>query len=159
VALVPARGYKSQESFAMLAIRTILHPTDFSPLARHAFEVACSLARDYKARLVLLHVHEPPVPMGELVPPEPPDVRDSLLRELQELKPAPDVDVEYRLEIAPVAEGILRAAGETECDLIVLGTHGRRAIGRMLLGSVAESVLRKAPCMVLTVKGESRERA
>jgi nucleotide-binding universal stress UspA family protein len=139
----------------MLAIRTILHPTDFSPLARHAFDVACALAKDYGARLVLLHVHEPPVPMGELVPPEPPSVREGLLRELEDFKPAPGVNVEYRVEIAPVAEGILTAAAETQCDLIVLGTHGRGGLGRMLLGSVAESVLRKAPCMVLTVKGQA----
>jgi nucleotide-binding universal stress UspA family protein len=139
----------------MLAIRTILHPTDFSPLARHAFEVACSLAQDYQARLVLLHVHQPPIPMGELVPSEPPEIRELLLRDLQELKPAPGVAVEYRLEVGPIAEGVLCAAAETKCDLIVLGTHGRGGLGRMLLGSVAESVLRKAPCMVLTVKGQA----
>jgi nucleotide-binding universal stress UspA family protein len=140
----------------MLRIRTILHPTDFSPLARHAFEVACSLAQDYKARLVLLHVHEPPVPMGELVPTESPDIREYLLRELHALETPPDVAADYRLEIGPVAEGILCAAAETKCDLIVIGTHGRGGLGRVLLGSVAESVLRKAPCMVLTVKGGAR---
>jgi nucleotide-binding universal stress UspA family protein len=136
----------------MLAIRTILHPTDFSPLARHAFEVACKLALDYKARLVLLHVHEPPLPMGELVPSEPPETRDCLLRQLQELRPDPQVVVEHRLEIGTIAEGILCAAAETKCDLIVIGTHGRGGLQRVLLGSVAESVLRKAPCMVLMVK-------
>jgi nucleotide-binding universal stress UspA family protein len=136
----------------MLAIRTILHPTDFSPLARHAFEVACSLALDYKARLVLLHVHEPPIPMGELVPTEPANIRELLVRDLQALKTPPGVAVEHRLEIGPVTEGVLCAAAETNCDLIVIGTHGRGGVGRMLLGSVAESVLRKAPCMVLTVK-------
>jgi nucleotide-binding universal stress UspA family protein len=141
----------------MFAIHSILHPTDFSPLARHAFEVACALALDYKARLVLLHVHEPPIPVGELVPSEDPAIREYLLRDLQELKPAPGVDVEYRLEIGPVADGILCAAAETQCDLIVIGTHGRGGLGRVLLGSVAESVLRKAPCMVLTVKGKARE--
>ena len=140
----------------MLEIRTILHPTDFSPLALHAFEVARSLAQDYKARLVLLHVHEPPTPMGELVPTEPPNIREYLLRELRNLETPPDVTVDYQLEIGPVAEGILCAAAETKSDLIVIGTHGRGGLGRVLLGSVAEAVLRKAPCMVLTVKGEAR---
>ena len=139
----------------MLTIRTILYPTDFSPLAYHAFEVACALAHDYKARLVLIHVHEPPVPVDELVPSEPPDICEYLLRDLQELKPAPGVDVEYRLEVGPIAEGILCAAAETKCDLIVIGTHGRSGLNRMLLGSVAESVLRAAPCLVLMVKGQS----
>ena len=143
----------------MLTIRAILHPTDFSPLAYHAFDVACALAHDYKARLVLLHVHEPPVPVGELVPIEPPDYRESLLRDLQELKPAPPIEAEYRLEEGSVIEGILRAANETKCDLIVVGTHGRSGLGRMLLGSVAESVLREAPCLVLTVKGKAGERS
>jgi nucleotide-binding universal stress UspA family protein len=136
----------------MLGLRTILHPTDFSPLARHAFEVACSLAQDYKARLVLLHVHQPPVPIGELVPTEPPDIREYLLRELHGLETPQDVAVDYQLQIGPVSEGIVCAAAETRCDLIVIGTHGRGGLGRVLLGSVAESVLRRAPCMVLTVK-------
>jgi nucleotide-binding universal stress UspA family protein len=76
-------------------IRTILHPTDFSPLAHHAFEVARSLAHDYKARLVFLHVHEPPVPVGELVLTEPARYRESLLRDLQQLKPAAPTPIEF----------------------------------------------------------------
>lgn len=140
----------------MLQIRSILHPTDFSPLARRAFEVACSLAQDYKARLVLLHVHEPPPTVGELVEIEPPDIREFLLRDLHGLATPADVTVEHRLEVGSVAEGILCVAAETKSDLIVIGTHGRSGLGRVLLGSVAESVLRKAPCMVLTVKGEAR---
>ena len=140
----------------MLAIRTIVYPTDFSPLAHHAFEVACELAHDYKARLVLVHVHEPPVPLGELMPIEPPAYRDSLLRDLQALKPAQPISTEYRLEEGAVAEAILRVASDTKCDLIVLGTHGRSGLGRILLGSVAESVLREATCLVLTVKGKAK---
>jgi nucleotide-binding universal stress UspA family protein len=137
----------------MLALRTILHPTDFSPLASRAFDVACSLALDYKARLVLLHVHEPPTPMGELVPAEPAEIHQLLLRDLHDLKTPPGIDVDYRLETGAVAERVLGAAAETRCDLIVIGTHGRGGLGRLLLGSVTESVLRKATCMVLTVKG------
>lgn len=143
----------------MLAIRTILYPTDFSPLAYHAFEVACALAHDYKARLVLLHVHEPPVPVGELVLTEPPGYREALLRDLQTLKPAQPIATEYRLEEGAVTEGILRVANETKCDVIVLGTHGRRGLRRILLGSVAELVLREAQCLVLTVKAAAGARA
>ena len=143
----------------MLAIRTILYPTDFSPLAYHAFEVACALAHDYKARLVLLHVHEPLVPMGELVPTEPAGYREALLRDLQALKPAQTIATDYRLEEGAVAKEILRVANETKCDVIVLGTHGRSGLGRILLGSVAESVLREASCLVLTVKTGAVARA
>jgi nucleotide-binding universal stress UspA family protein len=78
----------------MLGIRTLLYPTDFSPLSRRAFEVACSIAQDYRAQLLLLHVHEPPVPMGELVPTEPPEIRDYLLRELKSLETPADIAVD-----------------------------------------------------------------
>jgi hypothetical protein len=67
--------------------------------------------------------------------------------------------VEYRLvEGEPVRE-ILRAARETACDLIVTGTHGRSGLDRLLMGSVAEQLLRKAPCPVLTVKARDPEAA
>jgi nucleotide-binding universal stress UspA family protein len=136
----------------MLPIRTILHPTDFSPLARQALDVAAALAHDYQARLIVLYVHEPPLQMGELVATEPPDYRASLMRDLQAQRPVTPVEVEHRLEEGPVADAIVRAAEQTQADLIVLGTHGRSGLGRVLLGSVAEQVLRKAPCLVLTVK-------
>jgi len=136
----------------MLAIRTILHPTDFSPLAQHALDVARGLASDYHARLVLLHVHEPPVPMGELVEVEPPFRREALLRDLQELAPAAAIATECRVEEGSAAETILKIAGEIQPDLIVLSSHGRTGLRRALLGSVAEAVVRKAPCLVLTVK-------
>ena len=70
----------------MLPIRTILHPTDFSPPSGHAFRVACALARDYAARLVLLHVKPPEMIYGEgyVLPPDPEEV----LQELQEEREA-----------------------------------------------------------------------
>lgn len=140
----------------MLPIRTILHPTDFSPAAFHAFEVACGLARDYQAHLVLLYVREVSVPMGELGPTELADHKKSALRDLQELKPPPEIDAEHRLEEGPVAETIVRVAKETQCDVIVLSTQGRSGLRRAILGSVAESVLREAPCLVLTVRAGTR---
>jgi nucleotide-binding universal stress UspA family protein len=143
----------------MLTIRTILYPTDFSPLAHHAFDVACALAHDYKARLVVLHVHQPPVPVGELVTMEPVGYREALLRSLHEFKPPASTPVEYQLEEGSVPDEILRVASLTNCDLIVIGTHGRSGLGRVLMGSVAESVLRGAQCLVLTVKGTPHESA
>jgi nucleotide-binding universal stress UspA family protein len=137
-------------------IRTILHPTDFSERSGYAFQLACALARDYGARLIVLHVAEPPViPYGGVMTPPPPP-RDSwraLEEQLHRIQaPEPTVHVEHRLEEGgPVAE-ILRVARETTADLIVMGTHGRTGLGRLLMGSVAEQVVRKAPCPVLTVK-------
>lgn len=89
------------------------------------------------------------------MPTEPPDIRDYLLRELNSLETPTDITVDRQLEIGAVVEGILFVAGERKCDLIIIGTHGRGGLGRVLLGSVAESVLRKAPYVVLTVKGEA----
>jgi nucleotide-binding universal stress UspA family protein len=138
----------------MLPIRKILHPTDFSPHSQHAWRLACALARDYSVPLVLLHVHSPFVAYGDgLVATVPPDYTEELRARLRQIDPHdPRIVVERRLiEGDPVLE-ILRIARESKCDLIVMGTHGRTGFGRLLMGSVAEEVLRKAPCPVLTVK-------
>jgi nucleotide-binding universal stress UspA family protein len=131
----------------MLRIQTILHPTDFSERSRYAFQPACSLARDHGARLIVLHVM--PVPLVQ----EKRLYREEMAEELNRLR-APDtqVQVEHRLEEGDAATQILRVALETGCDLIVLGTHGRTGLGRLLMGSVAEQVLRMASCPVLTVR-------
>jgi nucleotide-binding universal stress UspA family protein len=143
----------------MLAIQTILHPTDFSAPAEYAFRLACSLARDHGARLIVLHVKPIEVLYTDslyVMPPDPAQVEENLLEQLHELKPPePLAGVDYLLrEGNPVLE-ILRIAQESGCDLIVMGTHGRTGLRRLLVGSVAEQVLRKAGCPVLTVKAPS----
>ncbi len=139
----------------MLPIRIILHATDFSESSAYAFRLACSLARDYSARLVMLHVAEQPVVVpidGSTFLPPPLD-RERLLKDLQCWQAQePGVRIEYRLAEGDPAAEIVRAAAETGCDLIVMGTHGRAGLGRLLLGSVAEQVLRRAPCPVMTMK-------
>lgn len=146
----------------MLTIRTILYPTDFSERSSHAFELAFALARDYGARLVILHVAPP---AEKVFGPAPTEVQEaeyeeSLRAKLRWLKvPGSEVPVESVLEMGdPVAVILDRAA---EADLIVLGTHGRTGYDRLLMGSVAEEVLRQAPCPVLTIKapfpGAARE--
>jgi nucleotide-binding universal stress UspA family protein len=131
----------------MLSVQTILHPTDFSERSGYAFRLACSLARDRGARLIVLHVM--PVPLVQ----EKRLYREEMAGELSRLG-APDarVRVEHRLEEGDAATQILRLAQETGCDLIVMGTHGRTGLGRLLMGSVAEQVLRLAACPVLTVR-------
>jgi universal stress protein A len=127
----------------MLPIQTILHPTDFSPHSEAALLLAGALARDYGARLVLLHVHAPEHGYGEpyLPPPDPVATRRALTGRLARMLPDdPAVRAEHLLaEGDPVWE-ILRAAGEVKADLIVMGTHGRSGLGRVVLGSVAEDV-------------------
>ena len=143
----------------MLPIHTILHPTDFSDCSDSAFRLACALARDYGARLVVLHVAELPAVVagdGMLMMPYPIDP-EPLREQLQQLKPDdPKVPVEHRLVEGYPADQILRVAAESNCDLILMGTHGRTALNRLLMGSVAEQVVRKATCPVLTVKTPQR---
>lgn len=139
----------------MLPIRTILHPTDFSEHSAHAFRLASALARDYDARLVVLHVIPAPVVApfeGPLPLPEGetgPKVRERLL---QVAPHDPKVRMEHIIAQGDPVKEIIHAAKENQCDLIFIGTHGRTGLSRVMLGSVAEQVLRQAPCPVLTVK-------
>jgi nucleotide-binding universal stress UspA family protein len=138
----------------MFAIRTILFPTDLSETAENAFAMACALARDYGANLIVLHVYPPPLNHGEVVARRQGNgFHQQMWNALHRYHPAgPHTSMEHRLEEGDAAAEILRVAKETHCDQIVMGTHGRTGLGRLLMGSVAEQVLRKASCPVLTVK-------
>lgn len=139
----------------MLPFRAILHPTDFSPSSDYAQHLAWSLARDHGARLIVLHVAAPPAVMyGEIIAPlAGGGYKDNAWKALRRLHwPEGSVPVELRVETGEPAKEILRIAQETPCDLIVIGTHGRTGMGRLLMGSVAEQVVRKAACPVVTVK-------
>jgi nucleotide-binding universal stress UspA family protein len=141
----------------MLPLRTILHPTDFSERSRAAFQMACVLAKDYGARVLVLHVGMPPIVAYGFEGVLPSDTEayaleaNTQLRQLQSNDPEVLVEHCLVLERDPVPE-ILRQAGEAHCELIVMGTHGRTGLWRTLMGSVAEQVVRKAACPVLTVK-------
>ncbi len=134
----------------MLNIRTILHPTDFSERSTWAFRLACALAHDLGAGLIVLHVAPPPAP----------DPNGMLKKEYERLWDAlvqvragePAIQLEHQFRPGEPAEEILHMARASKCDLIVMGTHGRTGLSRLLMGSVAEAVLRQAPCPVLTVK-------
>lgn len=138
----------------MLRIQTILFPTDFSSTADHALQVARSLARDHQAKLVLLNAVMS-APAVEMYVPEM-DL-DSLSKEAQRhleevAARITDVPVETIVHYGEPGGSIVVVAERVGADLIVVGTHGRSGVGRMLLGSVAEYVLRHAPCPVLTIK-------
>lgn len=147
----------------MTPFRTILHPTDFSESSDHAFRLACALAQDYKARLLLLHVREVPVALTgnpDAFPQERPEAVEAIRQRLHGLRPAdPQAAIEHHLLDGDPAATAIAFAVESGCDLIVLGTHGRTGLGRLLLGSVAEQIVRKAPCPVLTVKTPSEVQA
>lgn len=139
-------------------LNAILHPTDFSEHSRYAFRLACSLARERQAKLVVLHVVATFGP--ELVPVgagaaqlQPEGYQQTLWNDLRQIQ-SPDsaVLVEHQLAEGEPVDEILRVAKDAGCDMIVLGTHGRTGLDRLLMGSVAEQVVRKAPCPVLTVR-------
>jgi nucleotide-binding universal stress UspA family protein len=140
----------------MLPFKTILFATDFSPASNVAFGVASALARDYRARMIVLHVIEP-VKMGfaefhtYVGPDEDPGLAMEHLRAIK--APAPTVTIEHRLLEGEAADVIVATAAETGADLVVMGTMGRTGLTRLVMGSVAEEVLRNAPCPVLTVRG------
>jgi nucleotide-binding universal stress UspA family protein len=141
----------------MLPIGTILCPTDFSKEAAAAFDVACALARDSRARLIVLHVERPPLTTlgGQtFVPPLPSEYdRERLREKLLEIRPPEtNIAVEHRLEFGEPETVILDVAAEVRAGLIVMGIHGHSGLRRLLMGSVAEHVVRKASCPVLTVR-------
>jgi nucleotide-binding universal stress UspA family protein len=138
----------------MLNIKTILHPTDFSEAADAAYHLACSLARDHGSRLVILHVLTGPTVAyteGLTLPPTQ-TIKDEIWAKLDSIVPTESIDVERHLVEGEVAAEILHVAEETNADLIVMGNHGRSGLSRLLMGSDAEFVVRKATCPVLTVK-------
>jgi universal stress protein A len=142
----------------MFRPRAILHPTDFSDCSGYAFHIAVDLARQNQAALLVLHVAETLGPenvtYGEAASQlEPEAYRQRLEDELRRRVPAPaGLHVDHVLAAGEPAREIERVAREHSCDLIVMGTHGRTGLSRLLVGSVAELVIRLAPCPVLTAK-------
>jgi nucleotide-binding universal stress UspA family protein len=134
----------------MFPVRTILVPTDFSGPSAVALAVGTSLALDHDARLILLHVAgESGLSDGFEAATYPDEVRNKLG---QLAARCPGLRVEQRLAHGKAVSEILRIATEEGCDLVVMGTHGRSGLRRVLLGSVADGVAGKAPCPVLTVR-------
>ena len=148
----------------MIQLKRILYPTDFSDFSLHAAKYAQSFASDYKAKLHVLHVLEPyyavadvsgvadePTPVDRL-----PMVDERLAHFCKEHLQAVDTVIHKTAVGRPFLE-IIRYAKEHQIDLIVLGTHGRGVLSHVLIGSVAEKVVRKAPCPVLTVRHPEHE--
>ena len=136
-------------------VKKILFPTDFSHTRDAAFALAASLARDTGAKLLIVHVEEPPVAYGggELYYGVPEPQTEDLKAMLHKIVPPdPKIEYEHRLITGDPAGAIPRLAEEEHVDMIVMGTHGRSGLSRLLMGSVAEAIVRRAPCPVLTYK-------
>jgi nucleotide-binding universal stress UspA family protein len=141
-------------------IRHVLCPIDFSDFSRHALDHAVAIAHLYEARVTVLHVsspaHENMLLSTAGVPPLPTSRdRSHLIARTtqfveQEIGAVASVEIAVS-DAEDVSKDILAHAGALHADLLVMGTHGRSGFDRLVLGSVTEKVLRKAPCPVLTV--------
>jgi nucleotide-binding universal stress UspA family protein len=143
--------------------KTILVPTDFSEFADHALDYAIMLASKLGAQVHVVHaltIPELGVPelgvaltstmMGSMV-----QKNQAALDKL--LASHPSANLATMLRTGDPRSVILQAAKELGADLIVMGTHGRRGVSRALLGSIAEAIVRTAPCPVLTVRGRDHQ--
>ena len=143
----------------MISLKKILCPIDHSDCSKEALKYAVSFAMKDEAKLYLLHIidirsfNDSLVSMSQQIPDK--ETLEQLRMKLLDCIPEDirdDMDVEATvIQGIPFAE-IISTAKEKEIDMIVIGSHGRTGISHMMLGSVSEKVVRKAPCPVLTVR-------
>jgi len=152
----------------MKPFKNILVPVDFSSHSDEAVRIAADLSRRYEGSLTLVHVFQPlhdPMPEGYVLytPKQVTELTQHLERLLAASKKTAEaagaLGVQTRLLQGLVTVELLEFARTQRADLIVMGTHGRTGVAHALLGSVAERVLRKAPCPVLTVRADEPRRA
>lgn len=151
----------------MIDLRRILIPTDFGKSSGNALTYGLAFAHKFGAEVWLLHVVQDLslfIPEAVFVtPPAAPPVeqfiaaaRAALERVVKGLD-AEGIAVHYEVGVGPPAEEIVRFAREKDVDLVVMGTHGHTGLAHVLLGSVAERVVRRGPCPVLTVRHPEHE--
>jgi nucleotide-binding universal stress UspA family protein len=136
----------------MLPPKIILHPTDFSEPASQAHAAACALARDWNARLIVLHVAAKPVvsyieTASELKPEELQQKLWETLRCPADLEQG--LQVEHRVVEGHAVHEILRVARDLHADLIVMGTHGHRGVLHWFSSNITDQIVRGAECSVL----------
>jgi len=154
----------------MIAIKSILLPTDGSECFRKAMKYAFSIAKQHSAHVIALHVidkrweeeagHALAGVGDEIIEKVRRGRDEEAQRILQEVLNAAEntgISVEIKLVTGVPFEDIVRLGKELSADLIIMGTHGRRGMSHLLLGSVAERVVRQAPCPVLTVRQKEHD--
>jgi nucleotide-binding universal stress UspA family protein len=136
----------------MIHVKQVLYPTDFSSYSNQAYFHAVALARTHQASLTVLYVHVPGTSPLEGEEDRVAD-RGYWLGQLEQIHPLDaSIPVHHILVEGDPAGQIVQYARDAGMDLIVMGTHGRTGKERLLLGSVAERVMRDAPCSVMVVK-------
>ena len=138
-----------------MAQKTILFPTDFSTASDAALAHAEALAKQSGARLLIVHVEEPPLAYGggELYYGLPEPGSDRILKMLEDVRPRdPAVSFAHRLTMGDPAAEVVQIAGDENAEMIVMGTHGRTGMLRLLMGSVAEAIVRQTPYPMLVYR-------
>ena len=150
----------------MVAIRQILVPTDFSDPANAALKYARTLAEEFNSHLHIFHVVPEPyvypwgteistLPLADLMA-QSQALATTRLAELIPKDQSPKGGLTTYTAIGTPVDRILDYINDSKIDLVVMGTHGRGPVGHLLLGSVAERIVRRSPVPVLTVKGDVR---
>lgn len=152
----------------MLNLKTVLFPTDFSELSVHVLAYAHSFAGCFGAKLHVIHVVDEAFqywmamgPSSLPVGPRPEELvsgsQQTMAAYVKEHLADSKLEITTEILVGRPFMEIIRYAHEKKVDLIVMGTHGRGAISHALMGSVAEKVVRKAPCPVLTIRHPEHE--
>jgi universal stress protein A len=151
-----------------MSFKHIVATTDFSPSSKHAVRAAGELAEQQSARLTLIHSYDPTPVVGPAMMPAPMWPTAAMCREIESgarsqlaaIGQAELAGVVHDSDViarASSSMGICDYADDHDADLIVVGTHGRTGIGRLLIGSVAERVVRHAKCAVLVVRAPTED--
>jgi universal stress protein A len=141
-----------------MTINTILCPTDFSDRSKSALKTAAYFAKLTNASVLLLHVIEPvavAADMSMAVPLSEHEIQHQTKEEMNLFAASPELiglAVKTKLVVGGCSASIVKVAADEQADLIVMNSHGRTGVARMLLGSIAEEVVRKAASPVLIVK-------
>ena len=166
--VVSEKGHKAAVPAAALAplrfkIGKILVPVDFSECGQTAVRYALGLAAQFEAELTLVHVVEqivypgdwmyPPLALSDFAT----EKRDEVLKKMENLVRTPETKVTNVVRVGRAWQEVVELAKDTNTDLIVLATHGYTGLKHVLLGSVAEKIVRHAPCPVLTVRPDERD--
>ncbi|PLX48568.1 MAG: universal stress protein [Desulfobulbaceae bacterium] len=148
----------------MINVKTILVPIDFSENAEHVMEYALSVAHHFKSRILLCFVAQLYTDYSDFFIPQMPVVaieeeidkaaKERMHRFVQSY--SNDIKIEECVLIGNIAHEILNLAEKRQVDMIIMGTHGYQGLEKILFGSVAEKVVKTAPCPVLTVKPKQK---
>ncbi len=166
--VVSARGHKATAPAAPLApaaikIRRVLVPVDFSDHSQNALRYAVAFASQFGAELILVHIVEQMVYPGDWMYPPlassdfATEKREQILERLKQLSAGVGVKARQIVRLGRAWQEVVEIAKEQKADILIIATHGYTGLKHVLLGSVAEKIVRHAPCPVLTVRPEERD--